>query len=53
MTPMLSRPANVAIGGMNCTIIALFGVNLATAEALVITPNIPEPINLQISWLVL
>lgn len=48
MTPMLSRPANVAIGGMDCTIIPLFGVNLATAEVLaplMITPNIPEPIN--------
>ena len=48
MTPMLSKLANAAIGGMNCTIIALFGVNLATAEApppLVITPNIPEPDN--------
>jgi hypothetical protein len=48
MTPILSRPANVAIGGMNCTIIALFGVNLDTAEGLpplVMTLNIPEPIN--------
>ena len=43
-----AKPADAAIGGMNCTIIALFGVNLATAEApppLVITPNIPEPDN--------
>jgi hypothetical protein len=34
MTPVLNRPANVAIGGMNCNIIALFGANLATAKAL-------------------
>lgn len=34
MTPMLNKPANAAIGGMNCVIIAIFGVNLATEEAL-------------------
>ena len=41
-----AKPANAAIGGMNCTIIALFGVNLATAEApppLVIPPPRLEP----------
>ncbi len=54
MTPMLSKPANAAIGGMNCTIIALFGVNLAIAEApppLVITPN--TRCNQQVSLLIL
>lgn len=48
MTPMLSMAANEAIGGMNCTIIALFGISLLTAETpppLVITSNIPEPAN--------
>ena len=39
---------NEVLGGMKCTIIALFGISLLTAEEsppLVITPNIPEPVN--------
>ena len=47
-TPMLSRPANADIGGINCTMTPTFGCNWEIEEALappVMTESIPEPTN--------
>ena len=49
ITPMLSKPANADIGGINCTMTPTFGCNWETEEEapgpLVMTESIPEPIN--------
>ncbi|MGC2570705.1 MAG: hypothetical protein WA364_04265 [Candidatus Nitrosopolaris sp.] len=46
MPPSIVPSWSAAIGGINCTIIVLFGVSLLTAEAPPpLTPNIPEPAN--------